>query len=354
MTNAEKLALLIGPFLTVADTKALGGCFAKYEADFTKYSNLHWKTEGANWEKVNYYDRAFIYYVAHARSGVASHLTRANAIARDYLNKYVIANNYGVASWWSMPKGIAALYLKTGNKAALTAIGKIADNMVNPWNTEFNWKNLFDPKQAEGREQARTLEALTMAILLDAKSVGVPNIQANGEDWGVSGGNDFRALAKSLVNKILTATNFQKPNGSRPNFVEGGTAAVDKPFMNGIMNDALIDYFYMVEPDPRIAPFIKKNLDFMWANEWNATAKAFQYIDKMAPGITDKTLVNPAPDLNMLVVNGFGFVYQQMGLAIYKYRGDLVFEGGVAGNWLEGSKQFNQKYARSCRYVAGC
>ena len=54
----------------------------------------------------------------------------------------------------------------------------------------------------------------------------------------------------------------------------------------------------------------------------------------------------------MLIVNGFGFVYKHTGDATYLYRGDLVFAGGVEGNWLEGSKQFNQQYASSYNYIA--
>jgi len=54
----------------------------------------------------------------------------------------------------------------------------------------------------------------------------------------------------------------------------------------------------------------------------------------------------------MLIVNGFGFVYKHTGDAAYLYRGDLVFAGGVEEGWLEGSKQFNQQYATSYKYLA--
>jgi Ca2+-binding RTX toxin-like protein len=336
---------------SVSGSSSLGGAFARYEQDFATYNDSHWAADGTDWASANYYDRAFINYVWYARTGQQVYLERGNALAADYLNNYVEANNYGVASWWSMPKGIAAHYLLNGDQASLSAIGKMADQVVNPWNTENNWANLFDPHQSEGREQARALETLTQAILIDAPSVGVPNIQPNGEDWGVSGGNDFSALAKSLVDKILTS-GFQHADGSRPNFVDGAApdgAPIDKPFMNGLMNEALMNYYEQVEADPRIVSFIKANLDYMWAHEWDATAKAFQYIDETsANGVEDV----PAADLNMLIVNGFGFVYKHTGDATYLQRGNLVFEGGVEGTWLEGSKQFNQQYASSYNYIA--
>lgn len=351
MSTIDVLSPLVGPSISVTETTSLGGAFAQYEQDFAAYNDSHWQASGAGWEASNYYDRAFINYVWYARTGDETYLERGNALAADYLKNYVEANDYSVASWWSMPKGLAAHHLLNGDEASLTAIGKMADQVVNPWNTENNWENLFDPHQSEGREQARALETLTLAIITDAPSVGVPNIQPNGEDWGVSGGNDFRALAKSLVDKILTS-GFQETDGSRPHYVDGATAdgkAIDKPFMNGLVNEALINYYEQVDADPRIVSFIKANLDYMWANEWDADAKAFQYIDeKSVTGEEDL----PAADLNMLIVNGFGFVYKHTGDATYLERGDLVFEGGVEGNWLEGSKQFNQQYASSYNYIA--
>lgn len=351
MSRLDLLNSLIGPVISVSASSGLGQDFAQYEQAFTTYSSTHWAADGAAWASSNYYDRAFINYVWYARTGDKTYLDQGNAIAADYLKNYVEANDYSIASWWSMPKGITAHYLINGDQASLTAIGKLADQVVGAWNRDNNWANLFDPHLSGGREQARGLETLTQAILIDAPSVGVPNIQANGEDWGVAGGNDFRALAKSMVEKILTS-GFQNADGSRPNFMEGAAAdgaPIDKPFMNGLMNEALINYYEQVEADPRIVPFVKANLDYMWAHEWDPTAKAFQYIDETSVnGVQD----TPTADVNMLIVSGFGFVYKHTGDATYLQRGNLVFEGGVEGSWLTGSKQFNQQYASSYNYLA--
>ena len=84
----------------------------------------------------------------------------------------------------------------------------------------------------------------------------------------------------------------------------------------------------------------------MWANEWDEATKSFQYIDFGVDmeGQTDAS----SPDGNGLIVTGFGFIYKVTGDALYKERGDLVFDGLVGtateGAWLEGSKQFNQAY----------
>ncbi len=346
MLHQELFQTLIGPSVPAASSSTLSAMTARYESDFVKYEAQHWASDGSSWSASNYYDRAFVNYVWYARTGDATYLNHANAIAQDYLKNYVEANDYSVGSWWSMPKGLTAHYLVNGDAGSLTAIGKMADQIAAPYYLENNWANLFDPRQSEGREQARALETLTQAIIVNAPSVGVPKIQANGDDWGVSGGNDFRALAKSLVEKTLTS-DYQSADGSRPSYA--GEDIVNRPFMNGLMNESLINYYEQVEADPRIVAFIKKNLDYMWSNDWVADAKAFKYVDKStSTGEVDI----PAPDLNMLIVNGFGFVYKHTGDETYKQRGDIVFEGAVEGAWLAGSKQFNQQYTSSYNYLA--
>ena len=129
ITNAAGFAALVGPTLSVAETKSMGGLSAQYEAEFETYADLHWQGDAANWEQTNYYDRAFIYYEWYARTADATYLARANAIAEDYLNNYIVPNDYTPATWWSMPKGIAAHYLINGDKASLSAVGKIADEL---------------------------------------------------------------------------------------------------------------------------------------------------------------------------------------------------------------------------------
>src|SRR5215211_26225 len=187
--NAIAFQSLVGPLVSVGEISALGGTFSKYETNFGTYEAQHWSSDGVSWATSNYYDRAFIEYQWYARTGDVTYLNRGNAIAEDYLHNYVEANNYKVASWWSMPKGITAHYLLNGDAASLTAIGKIADGVCIPWNCNNNWANLTDPHFAEGREQARALETLTQAILIDAPS---------------QDGHDFRAMAKSLVEKLLS------------------------------------------------------------------------------------------------------------------------------------------------------
>lgn len=53
---------LIGPHLSAIAVSGLGGVYARYEADFSRYADSHWASSGSNWANTNYYDRAMIYY----------------------------------------------------------------------------------------------------------------------------------------------------------------------------------------------------------------------------------------------------------------------------------------------------
>ena len=44
---------------------------------------------------------------------------------------------------------------------------------------------------------------------------------------------------------------------------------VNQTFYNGLMAEALINYYQLTQ-DPRIPPTIKKLLDWEWANGWNS------------------------------------------------------------------------------------
>jgi hypothetical protein len=189
----------------------------------------------------------------------------------------------------------------------------------------------------EPRIQARALEAYLTAHLISA-----PSFRGYNDEQGKSA--SWPERLRFSLNAILSS---QQPTGEWP-----GSGAPDNstPFMNGILHSVLIDYYERFEPDPRIPVAIKRNLDWMWANMWVPKSKAFRYHEFQLPG-EGADVLSPAPDLNMLIVDGFGFVSHQTGDSSYIERGDLVFRGGVENAWLVGAKHFNQSYTTSYRYL---
>ncbi|HST62090.1 MAG TPA: ricin-type beta-trefoil lectin domain protein [Longimicrobium sp.] len=324
---------LVGPAIPVSTVEGWGGAFARYEQDFRTFAEQHWANDGAWWEAANYYDRAKIYYVWWARTGNQAYRDRADALALNYRTNYVEANNYGVSAHWSQIEGIALHYLLTGDEASRVAVGRMADNFAVPY--YMNGLNDLNAEM-ENRMQARTLLAFVIAHQIGAPRGDYP---ADKPTW--------EGLAREALTKILAsqgadgAYRFQHPGINQ--------CGHNKPFMVGLLNDALIHYYQKFEADPRILPAVKKSVDYLWANDWRDAQQAFDYLGGPCGGDTG---TEGAPDLNNLVVNGFGWVYQQTGDATYRTRGDAVFAGGVNGAWLHGGKQFNENYTSSYKYLA--
>ena len=142
----------------------------------------------------------------------------------------------------------------------------------------------------------------------------------------------------------------QAPSGAYLFTRPDNQCGYNKPFMVGLLNDAFIKYYTHFSPDPRIPGAIQRSIDYMWVNDWRAGPRAFVYLGGPCPGHDEGQA--PSPDLNNLVVNGFGWTYQQTGNTLYRDRAEQIFAGGVAGAWLNGSKQFNENYTTSFRYLA--
>lgn len=315
-----------GPALSVNESEALGGPFARFENDFRWYEPTRWRTEGAGWESSNYYDRARIYYIWYARTGDTAYRDKGTAIALDYRRNYLEASNYGPSAHWAQMAGVALHYLVTGDTASRTAVGYVADNFAAPYYVN----NLGNTSaEMDSRIQARVLTAFTYAWELRAPSRA-------GRDWAV--------LARDALTKILSS---QSPDGAY-RWQHSGQCGYNKPFEIGLLNDALIEYYRRFEADARILPAVRKAVDHLWTHDWDAASQSFVYLDGPCGG--DGPFATP--DLTNMMVSGFGWVYQMTGDTVYRNRGDQVFAGGVKGAYLAGGKQFNQAYHTSYRYAA--
>lgn len=111
------------------------------------------------------------------------------------------------------------------------------------------------------------------------------------------------------------------------------TADYFRPFMGSITAQGLIYYYLYVSQDSRIIPALITLENYSWANCWKADdgawgqGKSFLYTDRTGfNDIDDKT----QPDLNMLIVPTYGFLWWQTGDQVWRDRGDLIWEGGVS------------------------
>ena len=119
-------------------------------------------------------------------------------------------------------------------------------------------------------------------------------------------------------------------------------------FMAGLLNDALLLYYEVIEPDNRIESAVRKSIDWLWATQWQSSKLTFNYYSGLCEG---KGSTTPSPDLNGFFLEAWGWMYRRTGDQNFREQADLILQGGVQGAWLYGPKQFNEHYHHSWRYL---
>ncbi len=264
---------------------------------------------------------------AAVRTGDPEYWRRGTIDAVAYRQQYVEPANYVMQPHQAQLEGLAIHYLLTGDEASRYAIAKVATNFADIWTPVLDCTNCSGGgSYVEGRIQARTLQAHYLSWMIDA-------VGDSPRNW--------LSLMATDVTKILST---QQPDGSY-RFAEWEGAHCN--YMTGLMHDIMIKYYTYVQADARIPPALKKTLDWMWATQWVASTQAFKYLsDPTSTGGPD-----PAPDLNLLVVTGYGWYYQYSRDATYKTEADAIFAGGINGADISLYKQFNQNYTSAYRYL---
>lgn len=318
-----------GPTVSARYNRTAGPTFGTYEVNFAKYADTHWQHDRDNWGGANYYDRALIYYAFWVRTANPTYFRRATLLALNYRINYLEKNKYATSAYWSMPEGIEQHYLLTGDESSRFAIARVAEQFAG-----MDVGDTLHITWAETRGQARTLQALYLAWRLNAK------------------GPRQLDLPKILDAKLKTVLEIQRPDGSNG---WPATCYESLNFMHGLMNDQLISIYTNYRADTAIVRYVKKNVDYLWKTQWLPRDRAFKYMSGRCKSNAQGEDVggpHPTPDLNMLFVTGFGWIYYMTGDDSYRRAGDQIFEGGVRGAYWTGSKQFNQTFTNSYKYVA--
>jgi len=319
---------LVGPTLSVQDTRALGGDWGRYESDFVKWSDFHWAKTGADWAAGNYYDRVAVYYTWWVRTGNPEYWRRATQMALDYRTKYLEPNNYGSSHHWSQLEGLALHYLLTGDPASQLAVGRTADVLASYYRRgALGKRNHID---MESRGQARSL----LAFLLSWE------IQAPGGDNYTSA-----SWAEHLPLMLAQILRPQDVSGA---FLWGGYCNTSINYMSGLLNDVLIRYDARFNADPRIEASIRANADWLWNTQWRPDG-SFNYQSAFCQ--RNKSGPNASWDLNNLFVSTFGWLYFRTGDRKYLTAADQIFSNGVRRAVLSGTKQFNQQFTTSYHYL---
>ncbi len=313
---------LVGPTLTAAESYIrFGGLAKRYDDDFAKYSNILYANYGDGWGE-NYYDRVQAYYAMWVRTGRPEYWDRATRLLLSYRRDYLEANNYGTSPHWSQVDGLGLHYLLTGDQQSRYAISKI---------TETLW--YFRVRLGLGRKDHGSIENRIRSRVLMAHL------------WAWRLSDSPGVLAQELSEAYTAAIGAQESDGSYR-----FTVYCDQSlnYMDGMLNEALIQIYINFRQDPLIIQAVERNVDWLWS-QWVDGGQGFRYVPKVCPGVGE---TNPVPELNGLIINGFAWVYSLKKNATHATRADLIFKGSVEKSFLTGSKQFNQQYSTGWRYFA--
>ncbi len=310
-----RASMIVGATRSI-DSTSLSG----YDTKFRQFADEQWTLYGADWGNVNYYDRVLNHVAFWARGGEVLYMRRALDMAVDYRDKYLVASDYLPSPHWSQLEGLAVHYWLTGDETSRTTVLKTATRVTDTFQASY----MLDPnfEYNDGRIQARMLMASSLAVVLEGDPM-------------------FRTRAAGYVHAMVTNI---LPDGSY--FWKGWNGQGN--FMVALQNDAMIKYLEWVADDSRIAPTIKKSLDYLWSTQWLATGQAFRYGSSGTTG----DAIAPAPDLNMFFVGAYAWYGKLSGDTSYRTKADTIALGAIAGAWLSGTKQFNQFFYNSYNYLA--
>jgi hypothetical protein len=245
-----------------------------------------------------YYDAIRVFQQLAEATGQDFSVEEAAAL-KVYRDGYVIRNNGGVPGYWMFSDGLTEHHLRTGDEESKRAALLFA--------TRAN-----TTRPAEWTAPASVSREVSYAILaiLNGERLGQPRSPAR--------------LTLLFTQALGHIDQWFQAKTEKP-----------VPFMVGLTATALIRYHDQIEKDPRIVKALKQAADGLWANAWRKGA--FYY---------DDASQTPAPDLNLLIMPLYAFLYRETSEPKYREQAVQIFNGGVEGAWLDGPKQFNQTYLR--------
>lgn len=245
-----------------------------------------------------YYDYTMGQYrLADHFADTATYYPRATIGAKFYQDLYVnfISPPGQVQGYRCFIDGLVERYTRTGDVNAKTAIQNILAN--NPYCTITNTSD-----DLLSRECAYALHALTKV-------------------------HDIPSIVLTPTQLTWRSQLFEWALGHIDQWCVAMTADYYRPFMGGITAYSLYMYYMTIAHDPRIIPALETLATYTWNTCWMSADKAFSYTDR---GGFDPEDLNPQPDLNMVIAPLYGWLWYKTGVADWKTKGNLIFEGGVS------------------------
>jgi hypothetical protein len=349
----------LGPLPTLAQLDALSPDYAnQIRLYFDATDPIQGLSQADKWAKYKFsYDHTSVendpgteqndYYDRGAHMLAWEYILGGRPQMRDYGMRlidnylaYVSAQQFGPIANWVFTDGLRAAYVLTKDEKYRTAIGRLCDYFAVPYYMD-HLVGMSD--EMDSREVAYIIRGFQAAAEIGAPSLGTPG--------RVNGGNDWARLLRKAVTDAIAS---QAADGSRRRTY--GAPTGNKPFMEGLLNNALIDaYEFFKASDPALAAQIvdsvHRSVDYLCSKDFKHTPEpspynaslmlgdAFEYQE--AEGGYD-TRPYPAPDLNLIIVPAIGWDAVKSGNKRYLPIGDAAFRSTMAvGSW-QYDKQLNE------------
>ncbi len=303
VSASTTLPPLVGLDLYEQNLNSVGTTFANFLAN---------STNPDDWGHT-YYDSQRVFFKMADYTKDTKWNAAAQIAGNMYRDRYILPNNGGAAGWWIFAQGMAMDYLRTGDTSSKNAVDLLSRNAsyANDF-TDLEWTKTPD--------SCREVAYNAMSMM-----------------WAEKLGYPHRARKEDLIKQLYS--HFDQAFVSQ-------TYANVSPFYMMLGTEALIMHFYMTG-DPQVLPAVKNAVDWLMANMWIPNEKTFQY-HRLVDSDGGPT---PAPDLNLIMLPAWGWVYNQTGDVKYINQGDLIFQGGVEKAYLILGKHFNQNYKWSTDYI---
>lgn len=245
-------------------------------------------------------------------------------------HQYLVSANYNIHGFWDFPHGLYYACTVQGSAqscADLHGLANGSNGVLLAGDTDY-----FDPTNVREASYALGMRRL---------------------DYDAGGGTSTLAQVHQLVDYALGDVDC----------IVHGTAGMQQPFMDGLLAQALIEYY--MDPktgnqsDARIPLAIESLANYVWQKDWvprNGQAGMFIYnVLDDAHGLQSDGGGSDMRALNLLIAPMYAWLYRETGNVFYQQVGDVIWDSGVttyAGNGIGWSgKNFSQQYRWSFDYV---
>lgn len=231
-----------------------------------------------------------------------------------YAVNYVRPASGGTPGYWAFGEGLVERYLVRADASALSDLVLLCANAA---------------YHGVGTTGLFTLEGNYANVALDAHNLS--------REWSYCVLN-YIQLGRC---QALTAPQITRRDNCFEDlfrivdwWVVSKTSSYLRPFMMGLLMQALINYYEYVSQDSRIIPAIRNCLTHLNENLYIAGKKTFYYTDRdgtgqpWSAGSLDRD-PNGAPDLNMIIAPAYAWLYKKTGETEWLTRGDDLVDGAI-------------------------